>query len=335
MLTKSERIKALSSLGDWIRNHPDLEDILEKARQENAFFIPRFSRNAIESILGWHDTSVLENWLQEIPETTHPKKVGMVLAGNIPLVGWHDLFSVFASGHFACFKTSSQDKVLIEWLLNGLFEIYPESRAYFQKTENLKNAEALIATGSSNTAIHFDFYFRHVPRIIRGSKTSLGVLYGFENEQELELLCDDVMMYFGLGCRNATKLLVPVGYDFGPFFNALEKYRFVTDHHKFQNNAIYHKAIFLMNGTPFTDHDILMLRQDPSLFSPMSVLNYEEYENLEHAAQIIDGHRRDLQCLLSFQGKWEGSVPFGSAQNPGIDDYADGINTLSFLGSLA
>jgi hypothetical protein len=142
------------------------------------------------------------------------------------------------------------------------------------------------------------------------------------------------MLYFGLGCRNVTKILVPTGYDFHPFFQALEKYRYLTDHHKFQNNAIYHKSIFLMNGDPFLDNDILMLRKNESLFSPMAVLNYMEYESLEQAKSIVESHAIELQCLVSFQGKWENSIPFGMAQSPKIEDYADGENTLSFLSNL-
>jgi hypothetical protein len=334
MLRKTERIEILSQLGEILRNRPVPEDILEKARQENPFFIPRFSLQAIDAISAWHQKPVLEHWLQSVPEETNPKKTGVVLAGNIPLVGWHDLLSVFAAGHIAFYKPSSQDTVLTDWLIGLLTGLSPESGPYFQKTENLKNAEALIATGSSNTASHFDYYFRHLPRIIRGSKSSLGVVYGFENEEELQPLCDDIMQYFGLGCRNVSKLLVPAGYSFETFFRALEKYRFVTDHHKFQNNAIYHKSIFLMNGTPFLDHDILMVRKEASLFSPLSVLNFEEYDSLEHAASLITGHQADLQCLVSFQGKWEKSISFGTSQLPGMGDYADGVDTLDFLNRL-
>ncbi len=335
MLRKSERIEVLCQLGDWANQNQELESILEKSRQENPFFIPQFSRTALEAVFEWHKKPVLESWLESVPHDTLPKEIGLVLAGNIPLVGWHDLLSVFSSGNVAKYKPSSQDKVLIDWLINGLVEINPAVRPYFQKVENLKKVDALIATGSNNTIAHFNYYFRNIPRLVRGSKSSLAILYGFEKEEELIPLCDDIMLYFGLGCRNVTKLLVPVDYDFDLLFRAMEKYRFFTDHNKFQNNAIYHKSIFLMNGTTFLDNEILMIREDPSLFSPLSVLNFEKYHSLENAKSLIAGHQPDLQCLLSFQGKWENSIPFGMAQKPKIDDYADGVNTLKFLNSLS
>jgi hypothetical protein len=334
MLSKEERIRALLGLGDWVGSNQIREQIFSKAEQENRFFIPDFVEKAVQSILTWLSKENLEAWLGKIPSTTEAKKVGLVLAGNIPLVGFHDLLAVFSTGHKAVYKPSSQDKVLIDWLLTGLTEVEPRASEYFQKTDSLKNVDALMATGSSNTAAHFDYYFRHLPRLIRGSRSSLGIFFGFETAQELEGLCDDVMLYFGLGCRNVTKILVPTGYDFHPFFQALEKYRYLTDHHKFQNNAIYHKSIFLMNGDPFLDNDILMLRKNESLFSPMAVLNYMEYESLEQAKSIVESHAIELQCLVSFQGKWENSIPFGMAQSPKIEDYADGENTLSFLSNL-
>jgi hypothetical protein len=336
MLNKQERIQALIDLGKKISQSENSE-LFELAKQRNGFFIPEFCQKAVESILPWLEKKTIENWAIDFSENEilTPKKIGIILAGNIPLVGWHDLMTTFVSGNIAHFKPSSNDEVLIDWLLSRLFEVAPKTKGYFQKTEQMKSIDAIIATGSSNTATYFHYYFKTIPRLIRGSKSSLALIYGFENQKELEPLTDDILQYFGLGCRNVSKLLVPEDYDFDTFFNALEKYRFLTDHHKFQNNAIYHKSIFYMNGDTFLDNDILMLRPNPSIYSPISVVNYETYTSLDHAKQLIDGHKADIQCLLSHNGQLSGSSAFGTAQSPAIDQYADGVNTMDFLLKLA
>jgi hypothetical protein len=333
-MNKVERIEALDWLGSNISNHQDLNAVLDTARFKNGFFSNEFSLLAIENIKSWMAKPVLEDWLLQFPETDNPQKVGLVLAGNIPLVGWHDMMAVFASGHLAFYKPSHSDEILIEWLVSTLCNQFPLAKPYFQKVERMNEVDALIATGSKTTGTHFDYYFRNKPRVIRGSRSSLGFIYGFETEEELVLLCDDVMQYFGMGCRSVTKLLVPVDYDFTNFFKALEKYRYLTDHHKFQNNAIYHKSIFLMNGDPFLDNDILMIRQEKSLYTPPAVVNFEVYHNMEEAKAIVARHMPELQCMVSHMGQFPGTIPFGSAQKPAIQDYADGINTLDFLKSL-
>ena len=334
MLSKKERIAALSSLPAQIRKQAQREEILTQAYHKNQFFIPAFSEKAINAILAWHTAESLTKWLEKIPEERDPKKVGLVLAGNIPLVGWHDLLSVFAAGHVALYKPSTADEVLTDWFLEALFTIEPKAREYFRKVERMTDVDSLIATGSNATAAHFNHYFAHIPRLIRGAKTSLGVIYGFESEEELAPLADDLMLYFGMGCRNVTKILVPEGYDFAPLFNALERYRFLTDHHKYVNNCIYHKSIFLMNGDPFLESDIVTIRPAESVFSPVGVINYEAYSDLAHARRLVAGHKNDLQCVVSHKGEFEESIPFGTAQTPAVDDYADGKDTLAFLGSL-
>jgi hypothetical protein len=333
-MEKKERIEALVWLGENLWTLPGLEDAIHRAGIRNAYFTEEFVRLALSGIQSWLRKDVLENWSNPVTEPAFSKKVGLVMAGNIPLVGFHDLMCVFVSGHVALYKPSNSDEVLTDFVIGVLLGQFPNASSYFQKTERLNLAEALIATGSRNTAVHFNHYFRHVPRIVRGARSSLGVVYGFERKEELEPLCDDVMQYFGMGCRSITKILVPEGYDFHPFFEALEKYRYLTDHHKFQNNAIYHKSIFLMNGDHFLDNDILMIRERPELFSPQGVLHFEVYQNLEEAREIARNHANELQCIVSYQAQFPESLPFGTAQNPGIDAYADGINTMQFLGKL-
>lgn len=333
-MNKSERIAALTWLGLKIQTDSGLENVLERAKQKNGFFTPEFTKLSLDAIGTWLQEKVLAGWLEDFPENLKPKQVGLILAGNIPLVGWHDLMAVFATGHISVYKPSQSDDVLITYLIGLLVEHYPAANSYFIKAERLNDVDALIATGSKATAAHFDYYFRTKPRLIRGSRSSIGFIYGFETEEELSPLCDDVMQYYGMGCRSVSKLLVPEDYDFDSFYKALEKYRYVTDHHKFQNNAIYHKSIFLMNGDPFLDNDILMLRLEKSLFTPPAVVNFEIYHNLEEAKSIVESHRNELQCIVSHQGQFPGSIPFGSAQKPAIDDYADGVSTLDFLREL-
>lgn len=335
MMNKNERISALALLPELVEKSGIVDKKLELARIENAFFIPEFSKQALENVLSWHKKETLALWTSNQPEPTEVKRVGLLLAGNIPLVGWHDILAVFASGHKIYYKPSKQDQVLLDWLISLLVLHFPDAGYYFQKVERLNEIDALIATGSSNTALHFDYYFRKVPRLIRGSKSSLAVIYGFETSEQLSPLADDIFLYFGLGCRNVTKILVPVGFDFRPLMEALEKYRFLADHNKFINNCIYHKAIFLMNGDPFLENDLISIRENASLFSPMGVLNYQVYSSLTEAKEIVQGHKPDVQCILSYNGEWEGSIPFGTSQEPSINDYADGENTLEFLKKLA
>jgi hypothetical protein len=335
MMNRNERIEALVALPKLVKNSDLFDFILSRAQIENSFFIPEFLTQALNNVLSWHDEGKLVNWLRAQPEPVKPQKVGLILAGNIPLVGWHDILAVFASGHRVIYKPSTQDQVLVDWFISLLTAHFPSSADYFQKVERLNDIDALIATGSSNTARHFDYYFRHVPRLIRGSKSSLAILYGFESAEQLVPLSDDIFMYFGMGCRNVTKILVPIDYDFQPFMEAMEKYRFLADHNKFINNCIYHKAIFLMNGDPFLENDLLSVREADSIFSPMGVLNYQMYANLDEAKSIIKGHLADMQCLLSHEGQWEGSIPFGTGQIPSLIDYADDLNTLEFLGKFA
>lgn len=333
-MTKVERIEALAALPEIVKKAGDLSPVFEMAKARNGFFIPEFCDLALKNVLSWHDKSVLENWLSEGPESNQPKKVGLVLAGNLPLVGWHDLLAVVASGHLAYYKPSTQDEVLIDWLIGLLTSSFPGLGNYFQKQERLNGVDAIIATGSNATASHFNFYFKEIPRLIRGSKSSLGVIYGFESVAELEPLVDDIMMYFGLGCRNVTKILVPEGYDLHPFMQALKKYKYFADHNKYANNCIYHQAIFLMNGDPFFESDVLIVRAEKSLFSPVGVMNFQEYSSLDEAVEIVVSHQNETQCVVSHKGQFGGSIPFGTTQSPTINQYADGVDTLAFLRKL-
>lgn len=334
-MKRADRLALLAELGKTWRTDPELEPALQKAEQQNPFFTRDFQLHALSAIGNWLSPQILENWLEDCPEPGRPRRIGLLLAGNIPLVGWHDLMSVFASGHLPVYRPSSSDKVLTGFMVSLLSRLDPAAGRLFEEADNLRSIDALIATGSRATATQFDYYFRHIPRLIRGSRSSMAVLYGFETKAELEPLADDIMLYFGMGCRSVTKLLVPREYDFSPFFEALEKYRHLTLHHRYQNNGIYHKAIFLMNGDRFLENDLLIVREEKSLFSPVSVLNYQTYSHLDEARETVAGHQRDLQVLVSHQGQFPGSLPFGSSQSPGLTDYADGVDTLAFIRSVS
>lgn len=330
-MKKTWRLEALAWLGENLLKLEGLDAGIERAGQVNPFFTREFCLLSLESIVAWLQEDQLKKWAYSIPEETPAATVGLIMAGNLPLVGWHDLMSIFVSGHTCKYKTSSQDEILPEFLLEALFSAYPDAEKYFEKTERMKGVSALIASGSNASAAHFEYYFRGIPQLIRGSRSSLGFIFGFESKEELSPLCDDIMQYFGMGCRSVSKILVPEGYDFSAFFESLEKYRYLTHHHRFQNNAIYHKAIFLMNGDPFLENDMLVVRENARLFSPPGVLNYEVYRTMEEATTIMEAHRKELQCVVSHQAQLKGTIPFGTAQRPGITDYADGADTLEFL----
>jgi hypothetical protein len=331
-MNKKERTEALAWLGECLFELEGLESAIHNAGLANPFFTEEFCRLSLAAIRAWLKPDLLSEWMAGVPASTgSPKTAGLIMAGNLPLVGWHDLMCIFATGNRCRYKPSSQDSILPDFLVDSIIREFPAAAALLEKSDQMKGVDAIIATGSNASAVHFHYYFRHIPRLIRGSRSSLGFIYGFESSDELSLLCDDVMQYFGMGCRSITKLLVPEGYEFGPFFEALEKYRYLTGHHRFQNNAIYHKAIFLMNGDPFLENDILILRENPVLFSPPGVLHYQFYKNLEEAHEIVRSHRQDLQCMVSHQAQFPGSIPFGTAQKPGLSDYADGADTLKFL----
>ena len=247
------------------------------------------------------------------------------MAGNIPLVGFHDWLCVFISGHKAMVKLSSRDKVLLPHLVDKLISWDPRVEEYTSFSDMLKGCDAYIATGSNNSSRYFEYYFGKYPHFIRRNRTSVAILTGTENQADLEKLADDVFQYFGLGCRNVTKIYVPRDYDFIPLLNAFRKYDHLADHHKFRNNYDYNLALHLLNKVVYMSTASLLLVEQPSFFSPISQLNYETYEDADKVrGQLLSS--ADIQCLVGETG-----VPFGMAQSPAITDYADGINTLQFL----
>jgi hypothetical protein len=333
MLNLQHRIDLLVQLGKYIRNNEDgWIDAKETASRENAWFISEFIDSSAKAIA---DIYLDENSLRDIarkyqiPETTPaPKTVGIVMAGNIPMVGFHDWLCVFLTGHNSLIKFSSKDSVLLKHLLSKLYDWEITVQNMIGSAELLKNCNAYIATGSDNTARYFEYYFNKYPSLIRRNRTSVAVLEGNESDAELSALADDIHLYFGLGCRNVTKLYVPEDYDFVPFLGAMKKYNYFFDHNKYKNNYDYQLAIQLLNNKQYMTNGSIMLIEHPSLFSPISQLNFEYYRDKN--ALVSELHdNNSVQCIVGRD--W---ISFGNAQRPGWEDYADGVNTMKFLQGL-
>ncbi len=327
------RIYLLSRLGEYILSgEAGWLEAVEKAGYENNWFIPELVDKAAKNIaLSFLQKDRLEEWTkdQQVPENRlQPRTVGIIMAGNIPLVGFHDWLSVFISGHKARVKPSTRDQVLIRHLLEKMAEWDARAGERTEFAEMLRGCDAYIATGSNNSSRYFEYYFGKYPHIIRKNRTSVAILSGNETRQELEGLADDVYLYFGLGCRNVTKVYVPEGYDFIPLLDAFGKYNYLADHHKYKNNYDYNLALHLLNKQFYMTNGSLLLVENPALFSPISQLNYEYYGDTDKLIASLQSNEE----LQSITGK--GFLPFGQSQYPGICDYADGVNTLAFLDGL-
>jgi hypothetical protein len=270
----------------------------------------------------------LENWTKQYPKIVSQKKVGMVMAGNIPLVGFHDFLCGFVSGHQLCLKLSSKDEVLLKHLIAKLTEWESEVANEVTIAEQIKNCDAYIATGSNNTSRYFEQYFGKYPHIIRKNRTSVAVLEGNETDEELTLLAKDVFAYFGLGCRNVTQVCVPGGYDFEKLLNIFSNYQDLMLHHKYKNNYDYYLAIYLLNKVPYLTNSSLLLLENSLPFSAVAVLHYRIYGQQENLAEELK-NSNEIQTIVGHS-----FTPFGSAQQPSLTDYADGLDTMHFLCNL-
>ena len=329
-----QRIDAFKKLGEKLNNLPttELHEIHEKVKNQNPWFTEDNIKLSLTGIKQFLTKGNLEKWV--LPYNLHPKvakKIGVAMAGNIPLVGFHDYLSVLISGHHLVAKLSSQDSILIEWITDMLISSEPEFSSYISFQDRLNHVDAMIATGSDNTARYFEYYFRKVPHIIRKNRSSCAIILGEESIDELKILGEDVFTYFGLGCRNVSKLYVPEGYSFIRMLDSWAPYQNIIHHHKYCNNYDYQKSILLVNGIPFLDTGYVLLTKNEALVSPISTVYYETYTNQEDLFQKLDRHREKLQCLVSANGWYKASVAFGKAQFPDVWDYADHVDTLAFL----
>ncbi|MCS7019014.1 MAG: acyl-CoA reductase [Cytophagales bacterium] len=327
--------EAFIQLGQHLQqlSESQLEELCECAATRNSWFMPIHVKKAIAGIVHLLAPEALRKWLSayQLP-VAQPKTVGVIMAGNIPLAGFHDFLCVLLSGHRLAAKMSSQDNFLLPQIANMLFSIAPQLREQVQWVEQIKGVDAVIATGSDNSARYFQYYFGKYPHIIRQNRVSAAVLDGSETEEDLAGLAHDTLLYFGLGCRSVAKLLVPQGYDFKPFLYQTERLAALVDSHKYRNNYDYQKAIFLVNRVDHLDSGVLLLTENEAWVSPMSVVYYQYYTDKQQVKQLLAAQASKLQCVVAKDAHiFTRTVAFGQAQMPSVTDYADGIDTMSFL----
>ncbi|TCD00914.1 acyl-CoA reductase [Pedobacter psychroterrae] len=337
ILNAEKLIIAFNKLSSYLAD-PDsaLNILILSAQNNNAWFTAdevQRSLNALQQMLNAND---LEAWFKDIKVTENPKRVGLILAGNIPMVGFHDVLSVLATGNITLIKLSSSDDKLLPLILAKLIEIEPLLEDRIVYIDRLKDFDAVIATGSNNTSRYFEYYFSKVPNIIRKNRSSVAVLTGEETTQEIAELGHDVFDYFGLGCRNVSKLYIPENYDIKHFFEPIESFKGIINHFKYNNNYDYNKSIYLVNLAPHFDNGFLLLKEDTAMSSPLAVLYFERYNNIEDVTTALKIEEDKIQCVVSKAplSIAAGTVDFGHGQYPKLWDYADNVNTLDFLNSL-
>ncbi|MBJ6368728.1 acyl-CoA reductase [Snuella sedimenti] len=348
-----QRIDAFVKLGDFLGQfsneviqkkdnieHNDLffdgfKHQLKLAKEHNGWFTQENMAYAIKS---WHEALTeanLKKWLSayQINELT-PKTIAVIMAGNIPLVGFHDFLSVLISGHNVLVKQSSNDKQLLPYLSKYLEYINPnfKERIAFIEGE-MKGFDAVIATGSNNTARYFEYYFKNKPAIIRNSRNSVAVLTGNESEEDLKKLSEDIFRYYGLGCRNVSKLFVPKHYNFDAFFKAIYHWHPIIEEAKYANNYDYNKAVYLMSEFDMLENGFLMIKEDSSYASPIATVFYEFYDTHFQLKEKLNNEKQQIQCIVA-KGFTENEIPFGGSQKPQLWDYADGIDSIEFLLSI-
>lgn len=311
----------------------DFENLIHLSKSHNGWYTPE---QVYFSLKSWSDALTSENidkWLSAYSFDTAltEKTVALILAGNIPLVGFHDFLSVIITGNKALIKTSSNDQHLLPFLAKYLIAVDENLKDKITFVEGkLENFDAVIATGSNNTSRYFEYYFKDKPSIIRKNRNSTAVLTGKETHEELEALGEDIFRYFGLGCRNVSKLYVPKDYSFEAFFQAIFKYKDVIHYEKYANNYDYNKAVFLMSNFKLRDNGFLTLKEDSSYASPISSVFYEYYENPEELEKRLQNDAEQIQCIVS-NNFTPNSISFGETQKPQLWDYADNVDTITFL----
>lgn len=330
MTNLEQRIKLLSKLGEYMTGDaPSWLDAKELAVRQNSWFTLEYVEIAVQNIVGGYlQEALLRSWIGEYELPAIPKTVGIVMAGNIPLVGFHDFLCGFISGHYLKLKLSSKDAALMKDILRQLTEWEPAVAEQVVVGEIIKDCDAYIATGSNNSSRYFEQYFAKWPHIIRKNRTSVAVLDGAETEEELQSLAKDVFTYFGLGCRNITQVQVPEGYDFERLLHVFRNHADLMNHHKYHNNYDYHLAVYLLNKVPYMTNESLLMVENEIPFSAVSVLHYQYYRDQDEVITRLKNNE-DIQAVIGHQ-----AIAFGEAQKPGLSDYADGVDTMAFLCGL-
>ena len=343
-MTLNEHIEAFSELGKFLEqffNDSNTKDDefsqrlateIEAAVHYNGWF----TKNNVRFSLQQWQLALTENnlsaWLKNYDiNTKTPKTIGLILAGNVPLVGFHDVLSVLVTGHNVLIKYSSNDQRLLPLLLEKLKAINSKYNERIKTAKDqLKGFDAVIATGSNNTSRYFNYYFKNVPSIIRKNRHSVAILTGEESPEQIQLLANDIFRYYGLGCRNVSKLLVPEGYNFNTFFENIMNWSEVINDNKYANNYDYNKAVYLMSGANMLDNNFVLLKEDNGFSSPIGVLFQDSYKNLEELEEILAEEKDNLQCVVSNNLQPQ-HIYFGETQHPKLWDYADNIDTVEFL----
>ena len=339
-MTLTERIDTLMKLGDHLKKGDEyLDALIHRSQFHNAWFTIENQQRAINAIAQqFLSAEQIDKWINayQIPAENETQTVGIVMAGNIPLVGFHDWLTVFVAGHKAQIKLSDKDPYLMPHLLKIATDIHPEVAEYYEIVPQLKGFDAVIATGSNNAARYFEAYFSKHPHIIRKNRNGVAVLTGEEKQEDLLELGKDVFEYFGLGCRNVSKLFVPMGYNFDPLLEALHEYRDIVLNTKYKNNFDYNYALYILNKEKFKANGCILLREDTAIQSRIASLHYEYYENLDAVKPILTAKDDEIQCIIAADGLIDelSTFSFGKAQQPQLWDYADGEDTMAFLLSL-
>jgi len=349
-ITTQQRVDAFVQLGHFLEqftvdkpwqgyqngvsqgDYEEFNKLVNHVHLYNGWFTPAMVRKALAGIRSWLQADVLQNWLGRYPQQNRGKvkTIAVIMAGNIPLVGFHDALCVLITGNRLMAKFSSDDNVLMPFILKYLVQIEPGFDDLIRiANDKMTDFDAVIATGSNNSARYFEQYFGKYPHIIRKNRTSVAIISGNESKEELTALGHDIFDYFGLGCRNVTKIYVPRGYDLDLFFGAIYEFNEVVHHKKYGNNYDYHKALYMMNQDQLIENGFLVLKQDKSLFSPVGILHYEYYENAAEVEKDLAQHRDEIQCVAG-----AGQLAFGQTQSPKVDDYADGVDTMAFIAGL-
>jgi len=345
---KEELIQAFSQLGNIMRLHgascswpgftcgitaeeyEEFEIAIQRQQHHNGWFTEKSVRSSLLNLSNWLTSEKLTEWISHYNYATEPKTVAVIMAGNIPLVGFHDFICVLLSGHKIQCKLSSDDSKLLPLLTKYLVHFSPEISERITFTDrNLSGFDAVIATGSNNSLVNFESYFSKFPHLFRHNRTSIAVLDGTETKEELNALGEDILNYFGRGCRNVTHLLIPKDFDLNRFFESIVDLGEVVNNKKYGNNYDYNKTIHLLNLESFLDNNFLLLKESTSLFSPLAMLHYHYYSTQEEITTYIDLHKDSLQCVVG-----HGYLPFGTAQYPSLSDYADNIDTMKWLNEL-
>ena len=334
---KVRNIDNLVALGDALISALDSNpELIKRAVIENPWFTEDSVRQSIEAIVfAYLQEDRLQDWLRDYSYAENAQCVGIVMAGNIPLVGFHDLISVLLSGHRAMIKMSERDRVLMQFVVDTLIGLDASYSERILTVDRLKNFDAVIATGSNSTANYFDKYFATYPHIIRRNRHAVALIRKSDMTDELKAIGKDIFSYFGMGCRNVSKIYLEDGIDVTEIFKYLEDYRYVIDHNKYKNNFDYNHALFLLNKDKFYTNDFLLLKSDPEISSRIASVHYEFYSDEDKLAAELVSKKVEIQCIVaSHKLSFMPTVEFSTAQLPSLDDYADGVNTMNFLNNL-